>query len=155
MMVAPPSILYTVSNVLFHKYVGENVAFTICMSHFSMFPPTKATVKVANQNMVHVQVIGIILCFFTNCSIIYRVGPVYYYPGHPYNTITSGSLNFFVGFKKVSSEPLEHFDFVDPQGRPWRSPYQNQNNIDYLQIDIFKVNPQGYSNTVFQIFCLL
>ena len=27
-------------------------------------------------------------------------------------------------FKKVTSEPLEHRDFVDPQGSPWISPYQ-------------------------------
>ena len=29
-------------------------------------------------------------------------------------------------FKNVTSEPLEHCDFVDPQGRSWRSPYQTQ-----------------------------
>ena len=32
------------------------------------------------------QVIGIILCIFTNCSIIYPVVAVYYCPGHTSNT---------------------------------------------------------------------
>ena len=121
-MVTPPSNFYTLSTVLFHKYGGGNVAVTNCMSHFSMFVPTKVTVKLANVNTVHDQIIGIILCHFPNCSIIYPVVPVYYYPGHPYNTISSGSLKFYAGFQKVASEPHEHFDFVDPQGRSWRSP---------------------------------
>ena len=90
--------MYTVSTVLFHKYVGANVAVKNCISQFSIFFPTKATVKMANGNTVHTQWIGIILCHFTNCSIIYPVGPVYYFPGHPSNTISSGALEFYIGF---------------------------------------------------------
>ena len=63
--------------MFFHKDVGANVAFTNCMSRFSMFVPTKATVKLANGNTVHAQVIGIILYCFPNCSVIYPVGPVF------------------------------------------------------------------------------
>ena len=121
--VAPPTKVYTVSTVLFYKDEGVNVAVTNCMSHFSMFVPTKATVKLANGNTGHAQGIGVILCRFPNCSIIYPVGPVYYCPGHPSNTISSGTLKFHIGFKNVTSEPLEHCHFVDPQGRSWRSPY--------------------------------
>ena len=62
-----------------------------------MFVPTKATVKLANGNMGNTQVIGIILCRFPKFSIIYLVGPVYYCPGHPSNTISSGALNFYIG----------------------------------------------------------
>ena len=36
--VEPPSKCYTVSNALFHKYGGVNVAVTNFMSHFSIFP---------------------------------------------------------------------------------------------------------------------
>ena len=90
------------------------------MTHFSLFVPTKATVKRANGNTGQAQGIGIILCRFPNCSIIYPVGPVYYCPSHPSNTISLGALKFFICFKKGTSEPLEHFDFVDPQGRYWR-----------------------------------
>ena len=104
------------------------------MLHFSMFVPTKATVKPDNVNTVHAQGIGIILCRFHKCSVIYPVGPVYHCPDHPSNTTSSGSLKFYVGFQKVISEPLEHCDFFDPQGCSWRSPYQTQNNLDYLQI---------------------
>ena len=96
------------------------------MSHFSMFVPTKATMKLANGNTGHAQGIGIIFCRFPNCSIIYPVVPVYYCPGHPSSTISPGVLKFYVGFKKVTSEPLEHCDFFDPQGRSWRSPYQTK-----------------------------
>ena len=106
MVVGPPSKFYTVSTLLFHKYGGANVAVTNSISHFSMFVTTKATVKLANGNTGHAQEIGIILYRFPNCSIIYPVGPVYYCPGHPYNTISSGALNFYIGLKKVTSEPL-------------------------------------------------
>ena len=112
LVVSPPSKFYSLSTVLFHKDGGANVAVTNCMSHFSMFVPTKATVKVANGNTGHAQVIGIILCLLPNCSIIYPVGPVYYFPDHPSNTISSGALNFYIGFLKVTSEPLECCDFL-------------------------------------------
>ena len=79
--------------------------------------------KLDNGNTECAQVIGIILCHFTNCSIIYPVGPVYYCPGHPSNTISSGALKFYVIFQKVTYEPLENCDFVDSQGRSWISPY--------------------------------
>ena len=79
-----------------------------------MFIPTKATVKLANGNTGHAQGIGIILCFFTNCSNIYPVELVYYCLGHPSNTISSCALKFYVCFQKVTSETLEHCYFFDP-----------------------------------------
>ena len=118
------------------------------MSHFSIFVPTKATLKLANGNTGHAQGIGIILCRFPKCSSIYPVGPVYYFPGHPLNTISSGALKFYVGFQKVNSEPLEYFDFVDPQSCSRISSYQTQNNLYYIQIDIVKVTPQRHRNIV-------
>ena len=78
--------------------------------------PTKENVKLANENTVHSQIIGIILYRFPNFPIIYLVGPVYYYPYQPSNNIPLVLLKFYVGFQKVTSEPLEHCDFVDPQG---------------------------------------
>ena len=105
-MIGPPSIFNTVSTLLFHKDLGANVAVTNCTSHFSVFLPTKAIVKLANGNTGNAQVIGIILCRFTNCSIIYQVGTVYYCPGHPYSTISLGDLKFYVCFKNVAYEPL-------------------------------------------------
>ena len=122
-MVSPPSKLYIVSTLLFHKYVRANVAVTNCMSHFYMFVPTKAAVKMANGNTRHSQGIGIVLCRFPNCCIMYPVGLVYYFPGHPFNTISSGTHKFYFGFQKVTSEPLEYCDFVDHQGRSCISPY--------------------------------
>ena len=62
------------------------------------FVSTKATVKLVNGNTVHAQGIGILLCRFPNCSIIYLVGTVYYCPGHPSNTISSVALKFYVRF---------------------------------------------------------
>ena len=92
LVVALPSKCYTVSTVLFHKYGGGNVSVANYLSHFYMFVPTKATVKLANGNTGHVQVTGIILYRFPNYSIIYTVGPVQYCPGHPSNTNSSGAL---------------------------------------------------------------
>ena len=153
LVVAPPSKFYTVSTLLFHKDAGANFSVTNCMSHFSMFVPTKVTVKLANRNMGHAQWIGIILCCFPNCSIIYLVGPGYYFPGHPSNTISSGALKFYIGSKKVTSEPLENSDFVDPQGSSWRSTYQTRNNLDYLQLEIIKINPHRDKNIVVPNVC--
>ena len=77
------------------------------MSHFSMFVPTKANVKLAYGNPVHAQGIGIVLCHFPNLPIIYSVDTDYYCTGHPSNNMSLGALKFNVGFKKVTYEPLE------------------------------------------------
>ena len=106
LVVAPPSKFYTVSTVLFHKDGGANVAFTNSMPHFSMFVPTKTTVKMVNGNTVHAQGSWVILCCFSKCYIIYPVGLIYYFPGHPTNTISSGDLKFYGGFQKVTSETI-------------------------------------------------
>ena len=119
-MVAPSSNFYIVSTVLFHKYGGANVSVKNGMSQFSINLPTKETVKLANGNRVHAQGIGILLCRFTNYPIIYEAGTVYYCPGYPSNTISSGALKFYISFQKVTSEPLEHCEFFC---RYWRSPY--------------------------------
>ena len=86
-----------------------------------MFLPTKENVKLANGNTEHTQGIGIILCCFTDCLIIYTVGPVYFFSGHSYNAISSDFLKLYVGFQKVPSEPIENCDFVDPQDQSWTS----------------------------------
>ena len=77
------------------------------------------------------------------------------FPSQPSINISAGALKFYVGFQKVASKSLEHCDFVDPQGSSWRSPYQTQNNLDYLQIKIIKVKPQRNSNIVVPTFCAL
>ena len=73
--------------------------------------------------------------------------------GHPSNTISSGSLKFYVYLKKFTYETLENCDFVDPQGCSWESPYQTQNNLDYLKIEIVKVNTQRNRNIVVPTVC--
>ena len=47
--------IYTLSTVLFHKNVGANVGVTNLISYFSMFVPTKANVKLDNENIGHDQ----------------------------------------------------------------------------------------------------
>ena len=74
------------------------------------------------------------------------MGPVHYFPGCPYNTISLGDLKFYDFFLMVPSEPLKHFGFVEPGGVFWRSTYWTQNNFYYIQIEIFKLNPQEDSN---------
>ena len=93
------------------------------------------------------------LCRFPNCSIIYPVGLVYYCPGHSSSTISSGALKFYAGFQKVSSEHLEHSEFVDPKGIYWISPYQNQNNLDYIKLEIVKINPHRDKNIFVPTVC--
>ena len=83
------------------------------------------------------------------------MGPVYYFTGHPYNTISLGALKFYVGFQKVTSEHIEHYYSVDPQGCSWRSPNQTQNNLDFIQIEIIKFNPHRDSNIVVLTVCAL
>ena len=101
LVVAPSSKNITVSTVLFDKYEEVNIAFTNCVSQFSMFP-TKGTVKLENENKVHAQGIDIILCLLPLCPIIYLFVPVYYYTGHPFNTISLGALKYYVCFQKVT-----------------------------------------------------
>ena len=72
-----------------------------CMSQFYMFVPTKATVKLANGKTGHTQGIGIILCCFPNCSIIYPVGPVHSFSDHPFNTSYQVPTNFMFAFKRL------------------------------------------------------
>ena len=111
--------------------------------------------KLANGNMVHAQGIGKILYHFPNCYIIYPVGKVYYCPGQSYNTISSGALKRFVVSQKFMSKPLEHCEFFDLHGLSWRSPYQNQNNLDHIQIEIVKVSHHRDKNIVFLYVCFL
>ena len=116
------------------------------MSHFYMFVPTKAHVKLANENTGHAQGIGIILYHFPNWPIIYPVVPVNYCTVHRYNTISLVPLKCYVSFHKFASEPLGNCDYVDSQARSWISPYQTRKNLDYSQIEIFNVNPQRNKN---------
>ena len=108
-MVTPYSKVYTTSTLLFYKYVGANVSVTNSVSHFSMFVPTKITVKLANGNTRHAQLIGIVLFCFTNCPIIYPVVPVYYFrvilptPSHQVPS------NFKLVFKELH---MNHFNIV-------------------------------------------
>ena len=98
--------------MLFHKDGKVNVGVTDYVSHFYMFVPTKGNIKLANGNTAHSQVIGIILCSFPNLHIIYPVVSVYYFPDHPYNTILLVALKCYVIFQNVTSETLEHCEFL-------------------------------------------
>ena len=79
--------------------------------------------------------------------------PVYYCPVQPSNTISSGDLKFYAGFQKVASENFEHCDIIDPQGHSWISPYITQNNLDHVQFENFKVNPQVNNYIVIPTLC--
>ena len=108
----PYSEFCTFSNLLFHKYGGENIGITNYMSHFYMFESTKANVKLANGNTGPAQGFGIILWHFANCHIIYMVGPVHYFPGNTFNTVSLGAFKVYVGIQKVTYEPFEHCVFL-------------------------------------------
>ena len=60
-------------------------------------------------------------------------------------------LKFYVVFQKVASDLLEHCGFVDPQNLSCRSPYQTQNYLDHIQINIVRVNPQIDRDVVVQL----
>ena len=86
--------------------IGAPTTLTTSGQHSHYFGPSSSSNNdaatlhpvIADLRMGHVQGIGIILCQFPNYLIIYPVGPVYYCPGHPSNTISSGSLKFYIGF---------------------------------------------------------
>ena len=123
------------------------------MPHFSMLVQTEANAGLDDGNMVHARVIEIIFCIFLTYPIIYQLGTVYYCTNHPSNTISSLTLKCYVGFQKVTSEPLEHSDFVYHQGHTCIPPYKNRQNLDYLQIEIIKVNPLRNKVIVFTTVC--
>ena len=135
--------------MFFHKYVESNVAVTNCMSHCSIFVPTKATVKLDNGNTGRAQGIRVVI-FLSHFTY---GGVIFYCLGHFPNTISLGSLKLYVSFQKVAYEPLGHCEFVDPQGRSWISPYQTQNNLYYLHIEIVKLNPQRDRNILVLTIC--
>ena len=105
-----------------------------------MFIPTKSTVKLANENVGYAQGIGIILCCFPNCPIIYPVVTVYCFPGHPSNTILWGDLKCYVGSKNIASKPLEHCGFL-PLMLFLEITLPDLKNLDYLQIKIIEFKP--------------
>ena len=95
LVVPNSSKFYTISTVLFHRYGGANVGITNFMSHFYMFVPSKDILKIARGNTGHAQGIGIILCSFTNFTIIYPMVPVYYFQftlPTPYNWVPSNVM---------------------------------------------------------------
>ena len=132
---------YTSSTVFFHKDEGYNVVVTnlshifLCLSH----PNPKE--------------LGLFYVIFQNFPIIYPVVPVYYLPGHPSNTISQGDLKMFIGFQKVTSEPLEHCNFMHLQSCSWRRPYRAQKILDYLHIEVVRVNPTRNKDIVIPTIC--
>ena len=74
---------------------------------------------------------------------------VYYYSHQHPNTISLGALKCHVFSQSVTSEPLDHYNFVDPQDISWRSPYMTHTSLDYLHIDVVKVNPTRNKDIVF------
>ena len=50
-------------------------------------------------------------------------------------------LKFMPDFQNVTSEPLEHYYFVDPKGLSWRSTYSTHNNLNCIQIKVVKLKP--------------
>ena len=95
-----------------------------------MFVLTKANVKLANRSTLHTQGTGIILCRFTNCPIIYTVGPVYYFPDHHFNTISSGVLKYYVAFQKVTSKPIGNLGPIISQSTTWMAGFRFYPNSD-------------------------
>ena len=81
------------------------------------------------------------------------MGPVFYCPGHSYNTISSCALKYYFVFQRIAYEPLEHCVFFEPQRCSWIYPYHNWNNLDHLQIKIVKVKPERNRNIVAPSIC--
>ena len=78
---------------------------------------------------------------------------VYYCLGYPSNTILLGDLKYYFSSQMFTSEPLEHYDFVDPQGHYWRSPYRAQKNLYYIQIYFVKIYTQMKKYYVVPTIC--
>ena len=73
--------------------------------------------------------------------------PVYYFPSHPYNTISPGALKFYVGFQKVTSEHIGHCEFL-PSRLFLEIILPDKKNLDYLQIENFQIKSQRDRNIV-------
>ena len=70
------------------------------------------------------------------------------FPRSPLQNHLIGCPQILYWLSKITYETLKHCDFVDPQGSSWISPYHNHKNLDYLQINFFKVKPQRNRNIV-------
>ena len=91
--------------MLFHKYIGSKVGVKNSCHDFQ-YSSKPSPMLLDNGNTGHAQLIRIILCCFIDFPIVYPAVTVYYWPGHPSNTISLGSLKCYVGFKNVTSESL-------------------------------------------------
>ena len=104
-MVAPPSKFYTVSNVLFCKYGGANIAVKNWMSNFICLSQTRPLWNwLVEKQDIHKE-LGF-LCCFPNCFIVYPVVTVYYCLGSPSSTISLCALKLYFGYQKVTSKPF-------------------------------------------------
>ena len=120
-----------------------------------MFLPTKDTMKLSNRNKGHSQGIGIILFCFTDCSIIYPVGPVYYFPGQPSNTISPGVLKFYVGFKKLHMNLLNIVTMLTLKVVLGDHLTRLKTILTILKYKFVKANPHRDKNTVVPTVCAL
>ena len=132
-----------------NKYGGANGGVKNITSHLSMSVPTNADVNFLNGKTVDAQGIGIILCCFPNRSIIYSLGLIYCFLGHPYNTILPVDLKWCVGFQKVTFNLLKNLFCLSSRS------FLEVTHLDYLQVLIVKFNPQiNWDNMVTTIFGL-
>ena len=84
--------------------------------------------------------LNVLLCIQSDQFIIFQVILPTIYHQVP--------SSFIFVLKYVTSETLEHCDFVDSQLRSWGSPHQTRNNLNYLQLEIFKINTHIDKNIV-------
>ena len=83
------------------------------------------------------------------------MGPVYYCPVHPYNTISSGALNFYVVFQNIISEPLDHCDYVVPQVVLGDHPTILKTILTIFKSKFVKVNPHRVRHIIVPTVCAI
>ena len=99
--------MYTVSNVLFHKHIGVNVAVTNCMSYFYMFVPTKDTMKLAIETWETTKEFGLFYVAFLTVPLFiqrYQFIIVKVNLPTPSNHVPS---DFMLDFKRLRLNILE------------------------------------------------
>ena len=155
LVATPSSTFYTVYVMLFHKYRGANFSVKNCMPHFSMFVPTKATVKflMETQDMPkEMRLFYVILLTVSLYIWWYQFIIVQVTLPTPSHQVPS---NFMRVFKRLHLNLLNIVNFVDPQGRSWRSPYQTQKNYNIFKNKFVKVNPQRNRNVFVPTVCTI
>ena len=119
---------------------GANVFAFRQKSWLIYFIPKRLPYKDVTGGVNYSEGIGIALIRFKDTGQIYPIAPIYINPNAPRNTFSLSALRRFSGFQRVQETMMEHCTFKDDKGIVTTIPCHHSNGLDFLDIELFKMN---------------